>query len=416
MSFFQSSVALITLWAATLGAQEQVRRPELQSILVLPFANATDVRGLDWIGESVAETLRDRLVAAGLPHVFERSERQEAFRRLSVRPYVPLTKATAFKIGLSVDADLILYGDYEILAPASTPTAKSASTPVTPQSSVRFTMRVLDGRLLRSGLEFASTGRLEELAVLQNHLAWQTLQAVAPALAPSFTDFDRSYPPIRVEAIESYVRGLQATKPEEKYRLLAEAANLDERYSQARFELGRLQLERGNFREAATWLDRVPVADVHHLEALFFLGIARYRAGEFVAAEQAFERVLVDLPLSRVLNNLALAQARLGRAKSAENLAKAREDDPTDADYSFNAGYLLWRQGQFKAAIAPLEEALSRNRDDAETAMFLGLCQRADPASLKEAPLEGRERLKTRLDETAYRQLKMLVEGTIKPR
>lgn len=385
-----------------------MRRPEFQSILVLPFANATAVRGLDWIGESVAETLRDRLVAAGLPHVFERSERQEAFRRLSVRPYVPLTKATAFKIGLSVDADLILYGDYEILAPAS--------TAITPQSSVRFTARVLDGRLLRSGLEFASTGRLEELAVLQNHLAWQTLQALAPALAPSFTDFDRSYPPIRVEAIESYVRGLQSIKPEEKYRLLTEAANLDERYSQARFELGRLQLDRGNFRDAANWLDRVPVADVHHLEAVFFLGIARYRAGEFGAAEQAFERVLVDLPLSRVFNNLALAQARLGRAKSAENLAKAREDDPTDADYSFNAGYLLWRQGQFKAAITPLEEALSRNRDDAETAMFLGLCQRADPASLKEAPLEGRERLKTRLDETAYRQLKMLVEGTIKPR
>ena len=408
MSRFQSSVALTTLWAATLGAQERVQRPELQSILVLPFANATAVRGLDWIGESVAETLRDRLVAAGLPHVFERSERQEAFRRLSVRPYVPLTKATAFKIGLSVDADLILYGDYEILAPAS--------TAVTPQSSVRFTARVLDGRLLRSGLEFASTGRLEELAVLQNHLAWQTLQALAPALAPSFTDFDRSYPPIRVEAIESYVRGLQATKPEDKYRLLTEAAHLDERYSQARFELGRLQLERGNFREAATWLDRVPVADVHHLEAIFFLGIARYKAGEFGAAEQAFERVLADLPLSRVLNNLALAQARLGRAKSAENLAKAREGDPTDADYSFNAGYLLWRQGQFKAAITPLEEALSQNRDDAETAMFLGLCQRADPASLKEAPLEGRERLKTRLDETAYRQLKMLVEGTLKPR
>ena len=424
MSRFQSSVALTTLWAATLGAQERVQRPELQSILVLPFANATAVRGLDWIGESVAETLRDRLVAAGLPHVFERSERQEAFRRLSVRPYVPLTKATAFKIGLSVDADLILYGDYEILASAATPapapalvpTAKPTSTPVTPQSSVRFTVRVLDGRLLRSGLEFASTGRLEELAVLQNHLAWQTLQALAPALAPSFTDFDRSNPPIRVEAIESYVRGLQATKPEDKYRLLTEAANLDERYSQARFELGRLQLERGNFREAAAWLDRVPVADVHHLEAIFFLGIARYRAGEFGAAEQAFERVLADLPLSRVLNNLALAQARLGRAKSAENLAKAREGDPTDADYSFNAGYLLWRQGQFKAAITPLEEALSRNRDDAETAMFLGLCQRADPASLKEAPLEGRERLKTRLDETAYRQLKMLVEGTLKPR
>lgn len=399
---------MAVLLVATLGAQDAVRRPELQSVLVLPFANSTDVRGLDWIGESVAETLRDRLVDAGLPHVFERAERQEAYRRLSVRPYVPLTKATALKIGLSVDADLILYGDYEILAPAS--------TAVTPQSSVRFTARVLDGRLLRAGLEFASTGRLEELAVLQNHLAWQTLQALTPAMAPSFTDFDRSHPPIRVDAIESYVRGLLAAKPEEKFRLLSEAAKLDERYSQAHFELGRLQLDRGHFRDAASWLDRVPAADVHHWEALFLLGIARYRAGEYGAAEQAFERVLVDLPLSRVLNNLALAQARLGRAKSGENLAKAREDDPTDADYSFNAGYLLWRQGQFKAAIAPLEEALSHNPHDGEAAMFLGLCQRADPASLKEAPLEGRERLKTRLDETAYRQLKMLVEGPgVKP-
>ncbi len=390
-------------------AQEPVRAPELQSILVLPFANTTAVRGLDWIGESVAETLRDRLVAAGLPHIFERSERQEAYRRLSVRPYVPLTKATALKIGLSVDADFVLYGDYEILAPAS--------TAITPQSTVRFTARVLDGRLLRAGLEFASTGRLEELAVLQNHLAWQTLQALTPALAPSFTEFDRSYPPIRVGAIESYVRGLVAAKPEEKYKFFSEAAKLDERYSQARFELGRLQLERANFRDAASWLEQVPPGDVHYFEALFFLGIARYRSGEFAAAEQAFERVLADLPLSRVQNNLGLAQARQGRPKSVENLQKARDGDPTDPDYSFNIGYFLWRQGSFKAAIAPLEAVLTHHADDSEAAMFLGLCQRADPASLKEAPLEGRERLKTRLDETAYRQLKMLVEGkALKPR
>lgn len=401
---FRNVAALAALFATSLGAQESIRRPELQSILILPFANATAVRGLDWIGESVAETLRDRLVGAGLPHVFERSERQEAFRRLSVRPYVPLTRATALKLGLSVDADLILYGDYEILAPVS--------TAITPQSNVRFTARVLDGRLLRSGLEFASTGRLHELAVLQNHLAWQTLQALAPALAPSYTDFDRAHPAIRVDAIESYVRGLVAVKPEEKYRLLSEAAKLDERYSQARFELGRLQLERGNFRDAATWLDQVPATDVHHLEAQFFLGIARYRAAEYYGAEQAFEAVLADLPLSRVLNNLALAQARQGRPKSVENLLKAREGDPTDADYAFNTGYLLWRQGQFKAAIDPFEAVLIRNPNDSEAAMFLGLCRKADPASLKEVPLEGRERLKTRLDETAYRQLKMLVEGT----
>lgn len=408
MLLLRSLAVLTALFVASLEAQDATQRPERQSILVLPFANSTAVRGLDWIGESVAETLRDRLIAAGLPHVFERSERQEAYRRLSVRPYVPLTRATALKLGLSVDADIILYGDYEILAPSS--------TAVTPQSSVKFTARILDGRLLRSGLEFASTGRLEELAALQNHLAWQTLQALAPALAPSFTEFDRSHPVIRVDAIESYVRGLVAAKPEEKYKLFSEAAKLDGRYSQARFELGRLQLDRGNFRDAATWLDQVPGGDVHHLEAQFFLGIARYRAGEYLAAEQAFERVLVDIPLSRVLNNLALAQARQSKPQSAETLAKALEGDPTDGDYAFNAGYLLWRQGNFKAALPPFEAALSRNPNDSEAAMFLGLCQRGNPAALKEAPLENRERLKTRLDETAYRQLKMLVEGGLKPR
>ena len=381
----------------------QERPPEVQSILVLPFANASDVRGLDWIGESVAETLRDRLVGAGLPHVFERAERLEALHRLNVRPYVPITKATALKLGLSVDADVVLSGEYEILAPAS--------AAITPESTVRITARILDGRLLRTGLEFASTGRLQELAGLQNHLAWQTLQALVPALAPSFTEFERQNPAIRIDAIESYVRGLVATKPEEKFKLLSEAARLDDHYSQARFELGRLQLDRANFRDAAHWLDQVPVGDVHHFEAQFFLGIARYRAGEYFGAEQAFERVLADLPLSRVLNNLALAQARQGRAKSVENLQRAREFDPTDADYPFNTGYLLWRQGQFKAAIAPLEQALALNSEDKEAAMFLGLCRRGDPASVKEAPLEGRERLKTRLDETAYRQLKMLVEG-----
>ena len=112
----------------------------------------------------------------------------------------------------------------------------------------------------------------------------------------------------------------------------------------------------------------------------------------------------------------AIAQARQSKPQSAETLAKALEGDPTDGDYAFNAGYLLWRQGNFKAARLPLEEALSRNSSDSEAAMFLGLCQRGDPAALKEAPLENRERLKTRLDETAYRQLKMLVEGGLKPR
>ena len=55
------------------------------TVLVLPFFNLSNSANLDWIGESFAETIRESLSAQGVL-ALSREDRQEAFRRLSIRP------------------------------------------------------------------------------------------------------------------------------------------------------------------------------------------------------------------------------------------------------------------------------------------------------------------------------------------
>ena len=82
------------------------------TVLVLPFANHSAAANLDWIGEIIAETVRDALASQGLL-VLDRDERLEGYRRLSLRPGAELTHASAIKIGQSLDASMVIYGEYE---------------------------------------------------------------------------------------------------------------------------------------------------------------------------------------------------------------------------------------------------------------------------------------------------------------
>src|SRR5437763_2312464 len=110
--------------------------------LVLPFFNHSKSANLDWIGESIAETVRDALASEGIL-VLNREERLEAYRRLSLRPGAELTHASILKIGVSLDASQVVYGFYELL-PAD---------PGNPQSkgSLRITARILDVKHTRQG-------------------------------------------------------------------------------------------------------------------------------------------------------------------------------------------------------------------------------------------------------------------------
>src|SRR5712692_5909883 len=85
-----------------------------ETALVIPFFNHAKSANLDWIGESIAESVGDTLASEGLL-VLDREDRLQAFRRLSLRPGAELTHASVLKVGESLDAAQVIYGFYELL-------------------------------------------------------------------------------------------------------------------------------------------------------------------------------------------------------------------------------------------------------------------------------------------------------------
>ena len=146
--------------------------------------------------------------------------------------------------------------------------------------------------------------------------------------------------------------------------------------------------------------------DPHYLEAQFFLGLCRYYNGDFAGAEVCFQLVAAAVPLNEVLNNLGAAQARHNNPAGAiASFKKALEGDSADPDYHFNLGYMLWRTGQFQAAVASFREVVARNSDDTEATTLLGRSLKQDGPRPGEPRTEARERVKTNYEEAAYRQL-----------
>jgi tetratricopeptide (TPR) repeat protein len=216
---------------------------------------------------------------------------------------------------------------------------------------------------------------------------------------------------VRVDAVENYVRGLLAASVDQKHRFFTQAARLDERFSQPCFQLGKIYWEKQEYRVAAGWLARVKRSDSHYLESQFFLGLCRYYNGDYLLASQAFQTVGVWVPLNEVWNDLGAALSRLGLPSAAENFTKALEGDSADPDYRFNLGYVLWKSGKFDAAAESFRSVLDRSPNDNEATSFLGRALRKDGPHPGDARTEGRERVKTNYEETAYRQLKAALEN-----
>ena len=296
--------------------------------LVLSFFNHAKSTNLDWVGESIAQSVRDSLASEGIL-VLDREDRLEAYRRLSLRPGAELTHASILKIGVSLDASQVVYGFYEML-PAD---------PANPQSkgSLRISARILDVKHTRQGAVYSEVGALEDLGSLAVHLGWQTLQLLNPKAAPDEHEFMKARPPVRLDAVESYVRGLLSNTAEQRHRYFTQAARLDAHYSQPCFELGKIFWEKKDYKVAAGWLERVARSDPHYLEAQFFLGLCRFANGDFKGAEQSFQLVSAAVPLNEVYNDLGVVQAQLqDYTAAAASFRKALEGDDADPDYHFN--------------------------------------------------------------------------------
>lgn len=381
---------------------------------------------LDWIGESIAEMVREALGARGVLN-FDRTEIEDAIHRLRLHDRAPLSQASVIKIGEELDAEQILSGSFEFtraIPSAATPppgAAPSLSSSLIrkPSSagSLKISARVMDRRHMRLGPEFFETGALEDLATIEAHLAWQALTLLAPGMAPPESDFKTLRPAIRLDAEESYVRGLLALDPAQKEKFFLQAARLDARFTLPCYQLGQIYSQRKEYRQAAAWLEKIPPEDMHYRSASFLLGLARFQSGDFPGAQKAFQLIAETVPLGEVWNNLGAAESRGNLPQAVDDFRKALAADDRDPVYQFNLGYALWKKGDFTEAASHFRAVLDRDPEDQIATLLLGRCLKklgihnggSGSVGGADARLVGLERLKTDYQERAYWQLRAVI-------
>ncbi len=186
------------------------------------------------------------------------------------------------------------------------------------------------------------------------------LKQLAPESTPAEDIYLRSRKGLRLNAMESYVRGLMATTLT-RIKFFSQAVKLDDHFPQAEFQLGRLEFQDKDYKKAAEWLGKVSRTDFHYLEASFLLAICRIYSGDYDSAIQLLKIVLAELPLNEVYNNLGVALTRKNDSGAVGSFQRAIEGDQGDPDYWFNAGYALWKFGQYAAAADRFRAVLDRS-------------------------------------------------------
>jgi tetratricopeptide (TPR) repeat protein len=370
------------------------------TVLVVQFYNNSQFQDLNWVGESVAETLRGEFSAAN-QIVLERESLQEGMRHLSLRPDANFTKATLIRLGQSLDADYICYGSYEANLPSGVTELK--------ESSVQLTAHYIDLRKLHDGPDIAETGKLADLSRLEEHLAWQSLKYLEPGANLPLEQFLSPQKFIRLDAEESYVRGLLSSSTDQQQQWFLQAVALDPQFTRPAFELGKIYMQRRDYRQAVQWLQRVSPAHPRYGEARFYMGLSAYQTGDYNAAVNYFREVLKLFPMNEVYNNLGAAELQLNMPTALEDFRRALEGDPADTTYLFNLGTALLKANSFDEASTRLQAVLDRNPDDAEAQTLLDRAKKREQVSAGAKPLAP-ERLKPNLDYTAFRQLKAMLQ------
>jgi tetratricopeptide (TPR) repeat protein len=372
-----------------------------QTVVILPFENASKVPGLEWIGESFPEVLGDRLDNSF--YVISRDDRTVAFDRAGVPANARLSRATLYRIAQDMDAQFVVLGSYDYDGQTFTATAQ-----------------LLDMKQLQLSPEMKESGALVKLIEVQNAVAWDLLRLLRPEAAGTRESFLAATPAIRLDAFENYIRGVVATSPPLKIKHFREALRLNPNYTLALLQLGRTYFDNRDYEQAATALAKVPKDHETGREATFYLGLSAYYAGDFEHAERAFSYLASQMPLTEVYNNLGVVEGRRGKRAELEYLQKAVQADASDPDYHFNLAVALCRAGDPAAASRQLREALNLRPGDAEARSLLesiattGAARvQGDTGAAMRLPLQ---RIKRNYDETSFQQLALEIENAAERR
>ena len=305
------------------GAQQQSPTPG-RLILVLPFENTSGQSNLAWIGDSFPDTLNQRLNSAGFLTI-TRDDRQFALDHLGLPVDFKPSRATTIRIAQTLDADYIIVGSYNVISSAD------AAHP----ARITVQARVLEVNRLWMSAPLDDSAELSRLLDVQNAIAWKIARQIDPHFSVALQTFLSASAGVKLSSFENYIRGIDATTPQERIKRLQLAVDETPNYSAALLALGKTQYIERDYQHAAVTLAKVPPNNRRALEAGFYLGLSRFNAGEYAEAAAAFAFVATRLPLPEVINNQAVALSRQGR-DAAPLFQRASAADPNDPDYHFN--------------------------------------------------------------------------------
>jgi tetratricopeptide (TPR) repeat protein len=371
------------------------------TILVLDFHNASQYPDLNWVGESISQTLIEEFASKG-EIALDRSTRLEGMRRLSLRPGAEFTKATLIRLGQTLDADEICYGSYDVTLPRTDAALK--------EGAIQMSANILDLRKLQDGPQTSEAGQLTELSRLEGHLAWSLLKYLQPSTKYPEDQFLNEHKLTRLDAEESYIRGLLSSNQDQREKWFLQAAHLDPQFTSPDFELGRMALARKEYKQAMEWLQRVPPTYPRYAEARFKMGLAAYGAGDYAAAGNYFRELVESYPLNEVYNDLGAAENQLGLPVAIDEFRHALDGDPNDVIYQFNLATALLRNNYFDEATKRLEAVVQHSPGDHEASVLLAKAQQRETSPSDAKPVAP-ERLKDNFDSIAFRQLKSLLKS-----
>ena len=369
------------LLVSSLPAQQNP--PTGRTLVVIPFENTSPTPGLEWLGEAFPATIRSQLDSPVL-YVVSREERLRAYDRQGVPGGVHPSRATSYRLAEQMDVDYAVLGSYGYDGAHLTATAQ-----------------LLDMRAQKLLPAVTESAPLSDLADLQSALAWDLLRLIRSNFGVPKDRYIAGVPPMRLDALENYIRGTVATTAEEKIQHYRDATRVNPAFAEAWLELGKAYYAQRQYEQAIAAFDNVPESSKVAREANFYLGLSSYAHGDFDKAQRAFEFVAARLPLAEVYNNLGVVAARRGQRKAADSFERAIQNDPSDPDYHFNLAVALTRTGDKARAARELRTVLDRKPNDQEAKAFLDSL--TSPAN--GAPKLPVERLNRNYQENAFRQM-----------
>jgi len=354
----------------SLAAQQSPPPPRLGSAggyqqgiyLVFPFENAGASPRLDWLGEGLEELTIQRLLAAG-EQVYSHAGRFAEMERSGLSRSSRLSRATMLHVAEDLDADFVVFGKFV-----------ASGTSLTIEARI---LKVSPARLLPALREM---GTLDSLMDLNARMVWRMLSANDRNYALSLAEFTKRQRPLRLDAFEHYIRGLLASEDDARLRELREAARLEPEWPEPDFALGEVYFARRDCDSALPWYARVPRTHDRYVESVFATGVCRLLQDQADHAEEVFislqealkNNVVSGADLPEILNDLAIARARLGKKAAAQSdLRRAAELDPDEDDYPFNLGLLALQNNDPAAAAGYFREASEREPDNAEDRALL---------------------------------------------